>query len=64
MFDPLFDCSCKVSEIGQCFMKLAINSEHLQYLILTRIDLKKTSRLGLGKANPKLGVKLCWDQFK
>jgi hypothetical protein len=46
-------------------MKLAINSEHLQYLILTRIDLKKrSSRLGVGKANPKLGEKLPRDQFK
>jgi hypothetical protein len=46
-------------------MKLASNSEHLQYLILTRIDLKKTSsRLGVGKANSKLGEKLPWDQFK
>jgi hypothetical protein len=46
-------------------MKLAINSEPLQCLILTSIDLKKTSsRLGVGKANPKLGVKLRWDQFK
>jgi len=45
-------------------MKLTINSKHLQYLILIRIDLKKTiSRLGLGKANPKLGEKLPRDQF-
>jgi hypothetical protein len=45
-------------------MKLAMNSEHLQYLILTRIDSKKTSsRLWVGKANPKLAEKLSWDQL-
>jgi len=46
-------------------MKLVINLKYLQYLILTGIDLKKTSsRLGVGKANPKLREKLPSDQFK
>jgi hypothetical protein len=43
-------------------MKLAINSEHLLGIILTRLDLLKklSCSQGAGKANKKLGV----DQFK
>jgi hypothetical protein len=34
-----FECSHKVSQIGYCFMKLAIiSSDHLQDLIPTELD--------------------------
>jgi hypothetical protein len=41
-------------------MKLGINSENLQDLILARLDLMKCtcSIEGAGNANPKLGTKL------